>query len=189
MRWNNKAIQNDIRSLKFGQVGRDPKPIEVNLEKDWYELSLEEQKMEASKKEVAFQQSVDGQPVPGDKQIRSSYMNPFERVDQSSLRLTGSTTKPGKPVEIGGAPDPDSIGLVKRKYRIEFDKGCLQRIEQGREQYDKWLKLHNNTSNKKVWEAYDHIAADLTHEILSELMGTIDKDLDSFCEKVIIDEF
>ena len=54
MRWNNKAIQNDIRSLKFGQVGRDPKPIEVNLEKDWYELSLEEQKMEASKKEVAF---------------------------------------------------------------------------------------------------------------------------------------
>ena len=54
MRWNNKAIQNDIRSLKFGQVGRDPKPIEVNLEKDWYALGLEEQKMEASKKEVAF---------------------------------------------------------------------------------------------------------------------------------------
>ena len=40
-----------------------------------------------------------------------------------------------------------------------------------------------------MWEVYDHLAADLCNEILIELMGTIDKDLDSYCEKVIIDEF
>ena len=51
------------------------------------------------------------------------------------------------------------------------------------------MKLQHNTNNKKVFEVYDHLAADLMQEILSELLGTIDKDLDSYCEKVIIDEF
>jgi hypothetical protein len=27
------------------------------------------------------------------------------------------------------------------------------------------------------------------NEVLGEIMGSIDKDLDNFCEKVIIDEF
>jgi len=62
-------------------------------------------------------------------------------------------------------------------------------IETGRTNWNKWLKQNNNTNNKKVWEVYDHLAADLTQEVLSELLGTIDKDLDSYCEKVIIDEF
>ena len=51
------------------------------------------------------------------------------------------------------------------------------------------MKLHNNTSNKQVWKVYDHLAADLMAEVLGEVMGTIDKDLDGFCEKVIYDEF
>ena len=116
-------------------------------------------------------------------------MNPFERVDTFVKKIKTNSTKDGQLIEIDGAQDPDTIGLIKRKYKIEFDKGCVERIESGREQWDKWLKLHNNTSQKKIWEAYDHIAADLTHEVLTELMGTIDKDLDSFCEKIIIDEF
>lgn len=62
-------------------------------------------------------------------------------------------------------------------------------IETGREAWNKWLKLHNNTNNKKVWEVYDHLAADLTKEVLDEMMGVIDKDLDAYCEKVIVDEF
>jgi len=62
-------------------------------------------------------------------------------------------------------------------------------VETGREAWNTWLKQNNNTNNKKVWEVYDHLAADLMNEILTELMGTIDKDLDSYCEKVIIDEF
>ena len=62
-------------------------------------------------------------------------------------------------------------------------------IESGREGWNKWLKQHQNTNNKKVWEVYDHLAADLTNEVLNEMMGVIDKDLDAYCEKVIIDEF
>ena len=46
-----------------------------------------------------------------------------------------------------------------------------------------------NTSNKQVWKVYDHLAADLMNDVLTEVMGNIDKDLDKFCEKVIYDEF
>ena len=42
MRWNNKAVQRDIQNVKFGGVTRQPKAITVNLDKDWYELSVEE---------------------------------------------------------------------------------------------------------------------------------------------------
>lgn len=65
----------------------------------------------------------------------------------------------------------------------------MRSIQTSRKEYEKFLKLHNNTSNKEVWKVYDHLAADLVNEVLGEIMGTIDKDLDAFCEKVIIDEF
>jgi len=79
--------------------------------------------------------------------------------------------------------------MIKRKWRIDINVGVKLSIETGRETWNTWLKKQNNTNNKKVWEVYDHLAADLLQEILTELMGTIDKDLDSYCEKVIIDEF
>jgi hypothetical protein len=79
--------------------------------------------------------------------------------------------------------------MIKRKWRIDINAGVKLSIETGRETWNTWLKKQNNTNNKKVWEVYDHLAADLLQEILTELMGTIDKDLDSYCEKVIIDEF
>lgn len=100
-----------------------------------------------------------------------------------------SQTKIGKTVKIAGAVDAETAGLIRRKWRIDIESGVKLSIEQGRENWNKWLKEHNNTSSKKVWEVYDHLAADLTQEILTEMMGTIDNDLDSYCEKVIIDEF
>lgn len=36
---------------------------------------------------------------------------------------------------------------------------------------------------------YDHLAADIFNEVMRELMGKIDKDLDQYCEKIIYDEF
>jgi len=40
-----------------------------------------------------------------------------------------------------------------------------------------------------VWKVYDHLAADMLQDVLKEVMGSIDMDLDKFCEKVIYDEF
>ena len=117
-----------------------------------------------------------------------SYQNPFERSNDFAKALT-SQTKTGKAVRIAGAVDPDKAGLIKLKWKIQINPDVRSSIETGRETWNKWLKSNHNTNNKQVWEVYDHLAADLCNEIVQELMGTIDKDLDSYCERVIIDEF
>jgi hypothetical protein len=83
----------------------------------------------------------------------------------------------------------ETMGYKKRKWRVDIDQDLIRKIQSSRNDYEKYLKLHNNTANKEVWKVYDHLAADLTNEVLAEIMGTIDRDLDKFCEKVIIDEF
>ena len=141
------------------------------------------------KREVGFVDEDEmGDHVPMADKLTQSYTNPFERADAFMKKIT-TDAKSGREVEIQGAMDAEAMTYTKRKWKVDIDKEVLSRIESGRDQYDKWLKLVNNSSNKKVWEVYDHLAADLTHEVLSELMGTIDKDLDAFCEKVIVDEF
>ena len=82
--------------------------------------------------------------------LTQSYMNPFQRADGFAKKIA-EPTKDGKTVEFEGAQDPSTIGLVKRKYRIEFDKDFLRKVEHGRSEWDRWLKLVNNTSNKQVW--------------------------------------
>lgn len=49
--------------------------------------------------------------------------------------------------------------------------------------------MHNNTANKDVWKMYDHIADDLFHEIYSEALKQVSKDMEGYIEKVIYDEF
>jgi hypothetical protein len=83
----------------------------------------------------------------------------------------------------------ETMGYKQRKWRVDIDQDLIRKIQSSRNDYEKYLKLHNNTANKEVWKVYDHLAADLTNEVLAEIMGTIDRDLDKFCEKVIIDEF
>ena len=51
------------------------------------------------------------------------------------------------------------------------------------------MKRVNGTANKEVWQVYEHLAADLFNDVMKELMSTVDKDLDQYCEKVIYDEF
>lgn len=49
--------------------------------------------------------------------------------------------------------------------------------------------MHNNTCNKEVWKIYDHLAADLFHEVYAQTMIDVNKDLEEYIEKVIYDEF
>jgi len=48
--------------------------------------------------------------------------------------------------------------------------------------------VHSST-NKEVFKVYNHITVDLVDELVKEVMLSIDKDLDHYCEKVIYDEF
>ena len=43
MRWSNKAVQREIQGLGLGGISRQPKPIEINLNKDLVEISAGEQ--------------------------------------------------------------------------------------------------------------------------------------------------
>ena len=103
------------------------------------------------------------------------------------MKKLTTETKTRPVVEIDGAKDGEHI--IKRKWRVEIEPEKIRSIEEGRDRYDKYLKLHNNTSNKQVWKVYDHLAADLLQDAMNEVLGTIDRDLDKFCEKVIYDEF
>jgi hypothetical protein len=68
--------------------------------------------------------------------------------------------------------------VIKRKWKIEIETGKVASIESGRDAYVTWLKKINNTTNKEVWKVYDHLASDILHDIMVELMSKIDKDLD-----------
>jgi len=51
------------------------------------------------------------------------------------------------------------------------------------------VKLVHGTANKDVFKIYDHMTKEMLEAVMKDLMSTIDKDLDKYCEKVIYDEF
>ena len=125
--------------------------------------------------------------------VNDSYKNPFARIDpfaksSSVASVTANNRQQDEHIEIK-VGDKESAGMKKRKWRIDMEEDRVRNIELSREDYNKFLKLNNNTSNREVWKVYDHLTADLFGDILSEVMVTINKDLDKFTEKVIFDEF
>ncbi len=75
------------------------------------------------------------------------------------------------------------------KFRVEHTPKVLESIAKGRDTYTKHVERVHGTSNKEVYRVYDQITKELVGTILRELMGTLDADLDKYCEKVIYDEF
>ena len=122
-----------------------------------------------------------------DIKVGDSYQNPFARNDVFAKDKVQKSSVV-EPVEIQGG-DKESAGYKKRKWRIDIPEKKLKSIEKGREDYNAFLKTNNNTSNREVWKVYDHVTADLFNDVLNEVMQTLNKDLDHYCEKVIFDEF
>lgn len=77
----------------------------------------------------------------------------------------------------------------KRKYKVDIPNEVISNINEYRNKYESYLKIHNNTSNKEVWKVYDHLTDDLFHELISQSMKDINTDLEDYLEKVIYDEF
>ena len=74
-----------------------------------------------------------------------------------------------------------------RKYKLGPQN---LKIAAYRDKYENYLKLHNNTSSKEVWNVYDHIANELMNEQLEGvLQKMVTQDLDKFVEQMIQDEF
>ena len=66
---------------------------------------------------------------------------------------------------LEGSHKPVPYNSRARKFKLS---GLTEpqdfKLSQYREKYDKFLKVHNNTSTKEVWKIYDHIAAELMKE-------------------------
>lgn len=84
----------------------------------------------------------------------------------------------------------DRVGM-NRKFKLAgLPAQQSNRIQAYRDKYDKFLKVHNNTSQKEVWKIYDHIATELLKEQLNTVLQEVaTRELDRFVEQVILDEF
>jgi len=96
----------------------------------------------------------------------TAYQNPFTSasIDPFTKHLSKPTTDTSmQPLEFHhSAPLPPP----KRKWKAEIHDSIRHSITLYREQYERYLKMHNNTANKDVWKVYDHIAADMFNEML-----------------------
>lgn len=93
-------------------------------------------------------------------------------------------------VMIGDRKMDEQVSM-NRKYKVTgLTAQQSHRLQTYRDKYDKYLKVHNNTSQKEVWKIYDHIAAELLKEQLNVVLQDVaSKELDKFVEQVLIDEF
>lgn len=78
-------------------------------------------------------------------------MTKLEEDHISASRISGIELK-------GGIKQVEEI---KRKYQVNFKTEVVSNIEQYREKYQQFLKMHNNTSSKDVWKIYDHLTSDI----------------------------
>ena len=91
-------------------------------------------------------------------------------------------------VEIKGGKD-EKYEEPKRKWRVDFEKKVVDSIVANKDKFDRFLRVHNNTSNKEVWKIYDHLTDDLFHEIYADAIKDVNQDLEAYLEKVIFEEF
>ena len=88
--------------------------------------------------------------------IDASYIG--HEGDSKHVHLSG--------IELKGHRGMKEVEEKKRKYRVDISKEALYNINEYREKYEGYLKIHNNTANKEVWKVYDHLMDDLYHEIM-----------------------
>lgn len=75
------------------------------------------------------------------------------------------------------------------KWRTDLPDGVRKSIEAYWKKYESYLKTHNNTSNKQVWDVYDHIMESLFEDLFKEATKDMNKQLDSYLDAVIRKEF
>lgn len=71
------------------------------------------------------------------------------------------------------------------KWRAKVPAYMKENIAKYLKEYEKFLIIHNNTSNKEVWKIYDHITEDIFNDVFNDAV----KDLDNIEEYCIQHEF
>lgn len=127
------------------------------------------------------------------------YQNPFEvgsgaqqhlSLNTQNIleqkRLDNQLQNQAQDIElVGGQTDEIApYNSRARKWKLgTIPKDNMNKISQYRTKYEQFLKLHNNSSQKEVWNIYDHIANDLMKEQLEEVINRmVTSDLDQYLE-------
>jgi len=55
------------------------------------------------------------------------------------------------------------------KWKVKVPDYMQENIQKYRKEYEKFLVIHNNTSNKEVWKIYDHVTNDIYDELFTEV--------------------
>ena len=71
------------------------------------------------------------------------------------------------------------------KWRAKVPTYMKENIEKYQKEFEKFLVVHNNTSNQEIWKIYDHITDDIFNEVYEEAV----KDLENIEEYCIQTEF
>lgn len=61
------------------------------------------------------------------------------------------------------------------KWKAKVPGYMKENIQKYKKEFEKFLVIHNNTSNKEVWKIYDHVTNDLFDEIFSEIVQQFDE--------------
>jgi len=105
---------------------------------------------------------------------RDKYVNPFDLSLNAQQILENAKIdeeqKKSDIDQINLEGDPKSLethNSMARKYKL----GPVNpKIAAYRDKYENYLKVHNNTSSKEVWNIYDHIANELMKEQLDSVL-------------------
>ena len=121
-------------------------------------------------------------PKPG------PYINPFSQA----LQKEGKSQKEESKIPTFDSPRAILIDIEYKpvyKWKTELSQPTITSIETYKKKYEQFLKLHNNTVNKQVWDIYDHMTDDLFNELFKEASKDLEKVLDSYLDAVIKKEF
>lgn len=160
MRWTNEELQKMRKEPKI-DITYDIQPKAITVEN--------EQILEISRDKYVnpFDLSLNAQQILENAKIDEEQ----KKSDLDQIQMEG---------EPKGIPAHNSIA---RKYKL----GPVNpKIQAYRDKYENYLKVHNNTSSKEVWNIYDHIANELMNEQLDKvLQNMVTNDLDKFVEQMI----
>jgi hypothetical protein len=99
---------------------------------------------------------------------RDKYVNPFDlSLNAQQILENAKIDEEQKKSDMdqikfeGDAKNPESHNSMARKYKLGPSN---PKIAAYRDKYENYLKVHNNTSSKEVWNIYDHIANELMKE-------------------------
>ena len=112
-----------------------------------YEDDFEEDSKEAKQKGT--------KPVQKKEETKRSFKRIFIEPQDEIIRIQGNKI--------------EEVDEPAFRWKTKMPEYMKENIQKYRKEFEKFLVVHNNTSNKEVWRIYDHITLDIFDDIFTEV--------------------